>query len=175
MKIYILKILFLFFIYSNVSFGQSRSVNIINEEMFILPKKWKLTGKLEKYGQFIFKNEKQKLAILINVRDPKNFELYDKEDSEVEFLNKFYKWEIDFFVENYPSVKYEKIETNENEKFIIWKIKVFEDDIENTIITGIRNGKLIGVSMFDYNEEKPKTLIEKIEFIKKIYFRDFKI
>lgn len=175
MKINILKILFLFFIYSNVSFGQSNTYFSINEEMFILPKKWKITGKLRESAQWVFENEKQKLAILINVREPKIFELYDKEDSEVEFLNKFYKWEIDYSVEKFPSVKYEKIETNENENYIIWRIKESEDYLENTIITGIRNGKLIGVSMFDTNKEKPKTLIEKIEFIKKIYFRDFKI
>ena len=90
MKLKLLKIIFAIFIFSNLSFGQSKSPFLINNELFELPGKWKHIGKIENSAQWGFSNDKLKLTLLINVRKPENFEFYNKEQSEFEFLNNFY-------------------------------------------------------------------------------------
>lgn len=171
MKLKLLKIIFAIFIFSNLSFGQSKSPFLINNELFELPGKWKHIGKIENSAQWGFANEKLKLTLLINVRKPENFEFYNKELSEFEFLNKFYIWETEFWGKDDKNVEIEKIETNEQEKYIIWRLKITDKNIESFIFSGIRNNKLIGISLSDENKKKPKSRTEKIEFLKNIYFK----
>ena len=170
MKLKLLKIIFAIFILSNLSFGQSKSPFLINNELFELPGKWKHIGKIENSAQWAFANKKSKLTLLINVRKIENFEFYNKELSEFEFLNKFYVWETEFWGKDDKNVEIEKIETNEQEKYIIWRLKIIDKNIESFIFSGIRNNKLIGLSLSDDNKEKPKSRTEKIEFLKNIYF-----
>ena len=171
MKLKLLKIIFAIFIFSNLSFGQSKSPFLINNELFELPGKWKHIGKIENSAQWGFANEKLKLTLLINVRKPENFEFYNKELSEFEFLTKFYLWETEFWGKDDKNVEIEKIETNEQEKYIIWRLKIIDKNIESFIFSGIRNDKLIGISLSDDNKKKPKSRTEKIEFLKNIYFK----
>lgn len=171
MKLKLLKIIFAIFIISNLSFGQSKSPFLINNELFELPGKWKHFGKIENSAQWAFANEKLKLQLLINVRKPENFEFYNKDLSEFEFLNKFYLWETEFWGKDDQNVEIEKIETNELEKYIIWRLKIVDKNIESFIFSGIRNDKLIGISLSDNNKKKPKSRTEKIEFLKEIYFK----
>jgi hypothetical protein len=49
----------------------------------------------------------------------------------------------------------EKIETNELEKYIIWRLKIVDKNIESFIFSGIRNDKLIGISLSDNNKNLP--------------------
>ena len=162
MKLNLLKIIFAIFVFSNLSFGQSKSPFLINNELFELPGKWKHIGKIENSAQWGFANEKLKLQLLINVRKPENFEF--------EFINKFYLWETEFWGKDDQNVEIEKIETNEQEKYIIWRLKIVDKNIESFIFSGIRNNKLIGISLSDNNKKKPKSRTEKIEFLKEIYF-----
>jgi hypothetical protein len=171
MKFKLLKIVFAIFTISNLSFGQSKSPFLINNELFELPGKWKHIGKIENSAQWGFANEKLKLTLLINVRKTENFEFYNKEFSEFEFLNKFYIWETEFWGKDDQNIEIEKIETNEQEKYIIWRLKVIDKNTENFIFSGIRNDKLIGISLSDNNKKKPKSRTEKIEFLKNIYFK----
>ena len=172
MKLKLLKIIFAIFIFSNLSFGQSKSPFLINNELFELPGKWKHIGKIENSAQWGFSNDKLKLTLLINVRKPENFEFYNIEQSEFEFLNNFYVWETEFWGKDDQNVEIEKIETNEQEKFIIWRLKIVDKNTESFIFSGIRNNKLIGISMSDNNKKEPKSRTEKIEFLKKIYFKN---
>jgi hypothetical protein len=171
MKLKFLKIFFTIIIFSNLTFGQSKSPFLINNEMFELPGKWKHIGKIENSAQWGFANEKLKLTLLINVRKPENFEFYSKDLSEFEFLNKFYLWETEFWGKDDQKVEIEKIETNEEEKYIIWRLKILDKNIESFIFSGIRNNKLIGISLSDNNKKEPKSRTEKIEFLKSIYFK----
>ncbi len=171
MKLKLLKIIFTIFIFSNLSFGQSKSPFLINNELFELPGKWKHIGKIENSAQWGFANEKLKLTLLINVRKTENFEFYNKEFSEFEFLNKFYIWETEFWGKDDQNVEIEQIETSEQEKYIIWRLKVIDKNIESFIFSGIRNNKLIGLSVTDDNKKKPKSRTEIIEFLKNTYFK----
>ena len=80
-------------------------------------------------------------------------------------------WETEFWGKDDQNVEIEKIETNEQEKYIIWRLKIVDKNIESFIFSGIRNDKLIGISLSDNNKKKPKSRIEKIEFLKEIYFK----
>lgn len=171
MKLKLIKIIFTIFLFSNLSFGQSKSPFLINNELFELPGKWKHIGKIENSAQWAFANKKSHLTLLINVRKPENFEFYNKDLSEFEFLTKFYLWETEFWGKDDKNVEIEKIETNEQEKYIIWRLKIIDKNIESFIFSGIRNNKLIGLSLSENNKEKPKTRTEKIEFLKNIYFK----
>lgn len=171
MKVKFFKIIFAIFIISNLSFGQSKSPFLINNELFELPGKWKYIGKIENSAQWAFVNEKLKITLLINVRKAENFEFYNKESSEFEFLNKFYLWETEFWKKDDQNVEIEQIETNEQEKHIIWRLKIIDRNIESFIFSGIRNNKLIGISLSDDNKKEPKSRTEKIEFLKNIYLK----
>ena len=171
MKLKLLKIIFTIFIFSNLSFGQSISPFLINNELFELPGKWKHIGKIENSAQWGFDNKKLKLTLLINVRKPENFEFYNKELSEFDFLNKFYIWETEFWGKDDQNIEIEKFEINEQEKYIIWRLKIVEKNIDSYIFSGIRNNKLIGISLSDNNKKEPKSRNEKIEFLKNIYFK----
>lgn len=171
MKIKFLKVLFTIFIFSNLSFGQSKTPYLINNELFELPGKWKHIGKIENSAQWDFANKKLELTLLINVRKPEIFEFYNKEMTELEFLNKFYAWETEFWKKDDGNIEIEKIETNETDKYIIWRLKIIDKNIESFIFSGIRNSKLIGLSLTDDNKKEPKSRAEKIEFLKNIYFK----
>ena len=171
MKIKFLKVLFTIFIFSNLSFGQSKTPYLINNELFELPGKWKHIGKIENSAQWGFANKKLELTLLINVRKPEIFEFYNKEMTELEFLNKFYAWETEFWKKDDGNIEIEKIETNETDKYIIWRLKIIDKNIESFIFSGIRNSKLIGLSLTDDNKKEPKSRAEKIEFLKNIYFK----
>jgi len=172
MKLKFLKIIFAIFIFSNLSFGQSKSPFLINNELFELPGKWKHIGKIENSAQWGFANEKLRLTLLINVRKIENFEFYNKELSEFEFLNKFYTWETEFWAKDDVNIEIEKIETNETDKYIIWRLKIIDKNIESFILSGIRNNKLIGLSLSENNKKEPKSTTEKSEFLKNIYFKN---
>ena len=166
-----LKILFAIFIFTSLSFGQSKTPYLINNELFELPGKWKQIGKIENSAQWSFANKKPEYSLLINVRKTEIFEFYNKENTEFEFLNKFYTWETEFWAKDDGNIEIEKIEINETDKYIIWRLKITDKNIENFILSGIRNNKLIGLSLSDSDEKKPKSRTEKIEFLKNIYFK----
>ena len=167
----LLKILFFILIFSNLSFGQKKTPYLINNELFELPGKWEHIGKIENSAQWGFASKKSKFTLLINVRKPENFEFYNKELSEFDFLNKFYIWETEFWGKDDNNIEIEKIEINEQEKYIIWRLKIIDKNIESFIFSGIRNNKLIGLSLSDNNKKEPKTTNEKIEFLKNLYFK----
>ena len=171
MKLKLLKIFFSIFIFSNLSFGQTKSPFLINNELFELPGKWEHLGKIENSGQYSFSSKKLKLGLLISVRKSEVFDFYNKELSEFEFLNKFYIWETEFWGKDDGNIEIEKIEVNETEKYIIWRLKIIDKSIESFMLSGVRNSKLIGISLSDNNKKEPKSRTEKIEFLKKIYFK----
>ena len=171
MKLKLLKILFTLFIFSNLTFGQSKSPFLINNELFELPGKWEHIGKIENSGQYSFTSKKLKLGLLISARKIEIFEFYSKELTDFEFLNKFYVWETEFWGKDDRNVEIEKIEINETEKYIIWRLKIIDKNIESYNLSGVRNNKLIGENLSDNNKKEPKSKNEIIDFLKSIYFK----
>lgn len=166
-----LKIIFTILFFSSLSFGQSKSPFLINDELFELPGKWEHLGKIENSGQYSFSSKKLNLGLLISVRKKEIFEFNNKDLSEFEFLNKFYIWETEYWRKDDKNIEIEKIETNETYKFIIWRLKIIDKNIEGFILSGVRNNKLIGINLSDNNKKEPKSRIEKIEFLKSVYFK----
>lgn len=170
MKTKILKIFLTIILFSNIVFGQTKSLYSINDELFELPGKWELLGKSERSGQYSFSNKKMKLALLLSVRKKEIFDFYSKELTDFEYLNKYYNWETEYWAKDDKNIEIEKIEINETEKFIIWRLKIIDKNIESFKLSGVRNTKLIGINLSDNNKKEPKSRTEKIEFLKSIYF-----
>ena len=166
-----LKLFFTVILFSNITLGQTKTSFSINDELFELPGKWELIGKIENSGQYSFTSKKLKLGLLISVRKTEKFEFYSKDLTEFEFLNKFYTWETEYWGKDDVNVEIEKIEINESDKYIIWRLKIIDKNIESFIMSGVRNNKLIGISLSDNSKKEPKSKNEKIDFLKKIYFR----
>ena len=167
----ILKIFFTIILFSNITFGQTKTPYSINDELFEFPGKWELLGKIEKSGQYSFSSKKMKLGLLVSVRKKEIFDFYSKELTDFDFLNKFYTWETEYWAKDDTNIEIEKIEINETEKFIIWRLKIIDKNIESFILSGVRNNKLIGVNLSDNNKKEPKSRTEKIEFLKNVYFK----
>ena len=130
------------------------------------------TGKLESSGQYTFSNKKMKLGLSISVRKVEKFEFYSKEFTDFDFLNKFYIWETEYWSkEGGVKVEIEKIEVNETEKYVIWRLKIIDNSIDHYILSGVRNNKLIGINLYDTNKNEPKSRVEQIEFLKKMYLK----
>ncbi|RXR17684.1 hypothetical protein EQG63_09340 [Flavobacterium amnicola] len=171
MKLKYLFILFTLLIIPNSLFSQTKTPFLINDELFELPGKWEMLGKVEKSGQYGFNNKKNKLTLLISVRKTEKFEFYSKDLSELDFLNKFYTWESEHWLKDDKKIEVEKIELNETEKYIIWRLKIIDQNIESFILSGVRNSRLIGISLSDNNKKEPKSRSEKTEFLKDLYFK----
>lgn len=171
MKYKFYKIFFIIILISNITFGQTKTHYSINDELFELPGKWELNGKIEKSGQYSFSSKKLKLVLLISVRKKEIFDFYEKEITDFEFLNKFYAWETEYWAKDDNNIEIEKIETNEIDKYIIWRLNIIDKNIESFIIHGIKKNKLVGIILSDNNKKNPKSRIENIEYVRNIYFK----
>lgn len=169
-------LLLLLVITFDFGFSQKITPISINNEIFELPGKWEVQGKIENSGQYAFNNKKLKYLLLISVRKITNFEFYNQEKDNIGFLNDYYGWETKYWTENDTdsNVEVEKYIQDDENIFVIWRLKLIDKNYENFIIGGIRNGKLITISLTD-NKDKPKTKEEIIKFLKDIYFNKTKI
>ena len=165
-----LKLLFTIVLITNITFGQTKTPFLINDELFELTGKWELLGKIEKSGQYSFSNKKLKIGLLISVRKEENFEFYSKDLTEIAFLNKYYTWETEYWAKEDKNIEIEKIEIDEVDKFIVWRLKIIDKNIENFKLSGVKNNKLIGISLSDKDKIEPKSIIEIIKLLKNVYF-----
>jgi len=171
-----IKFFILFILFSGCAYSQSATPVQINGELFELPGKWKFVTQLEESGQYHFSNKKKDLGIMISVRNASNFDFFDKSLSDQELVEKFYKWDADYWSEGY-GVKAEisEIKRNPNPYYIIWKLiakNALDDntDVTNYFLYSYRNNNLISISLLDNNK---KNMAEKeiIEFLEKIYLQ----
>ncbi|MGG7035461.1 MAG: hypothetical protein ACI7YS_09750 [Flavobacterium sp.] len=143
--------LLLAILFSSLSFSQSKTPFLINDELFELPGKWEVKNFLKNSAQYHLYNKKKKLNVLISVRKPSIFEFYKDTLSQKQFLEKFYKWETDYWAsENGLKAEVKDIKHNESDDFIIWRLTVKNveanngEDIISNILYFMRNKKLIG-------------------------------
>lgn len=164
-------------LYSALTFAQKTTNFLINEELFELPGKWTTIGLLKNSGQYHIANKKEEISLLISVRKPEKFEFYTEGLSEYDLLNRYYRWEYDYW--NSPSgLKSEvsEIIRSEEKKYIIWKI-VLKNSPENNnndklsfLLYAVRNNKLLSVSLSAGIARKNElTESEATEYLKKIY------
>ncbi len=166
-----LKITFLFVIlfFSNFVNAQKVSHYIINEEYFEFPGKWEHKGQLKSSSQYHFVNKKTDVSLMIVVAKPEKYEFYETGLSESELLEKYYKWETDYWKTG------EKVlvsELKRNSNYIIWRLfkeKVKGNiDLNSYLLFSVRNNKLTGITLND-NGEKPMSEEEKIKFLEDIF------
>ena len=81
----------------------------------------------------------------MNVIQPENFDFYNKELTEFEFLNKFYIWETEFWGKDDGNVEIEKIEEEGKVEDIKKTSSMFEVLIIIFLIN-IRNDIRISIS-----------------------------
>jgi len=164
---------------STISFAQKISPFQINGELFEIPGKWEFRTQLKESGQFHLTNKKEKLSLLISVRNPEKFEFYQDNLTEKELLNKFYKWEYDYWASpNGIKTDVSEIKNNENKNYIIWKLIIKNmpenDNKDQTsyLLYALRNNKLIAINLTNNTDRKiPLTEIESIELLEKIYMK----
>lgn len=166
-------------LFSTISFGQKTSPFQINGELFEIPGKWEYRTQLKESGQFHLTNKKDKLSLLISVRKPENFEFYQKKLSEKELLNKFYKWEYDYWTSpNGIETEVSEIKNNGSNNYIIWKLiikNMSQNDYKEQIsylLYAVKNNKLISINLTNNTDRKiPLTESESIELLEKIYLK----
>lgn len=159
------------------SFCFSQSLFIINEEPFMLEGKWEFITQLKESGQYHLENKKKKLDVLISVRKQEVFEFYDKSLSEKELVDRFYKWETDYWLqENGVKAEIFEIKKDNENNFIIWQLVIKDESASSKIDSNyflyfVRNNKLISIGLNQKNDKKQMTEIEVIKFLEEIYFK----
>ena len=158
------------FLYSNLSFSQSKF--LINGEPFELSGKWETKGLNKKSGQYHLYNKKKKLNLLISVRKAKNFEFFNDSLSSRQLLEKWYKWEFDHW--SGEDVEIKRIKLDESINYILWslnlkKLEGYSKGIFSTILYFVKNENLIGITLNDGSEKNHMTEDEIIKFMEDLY------
>ena len=167
------------FLASSSSFAQKISPFQINGELFEIPGKWEFRTQLKESGQFHLTNKSEKLSLLISVRKPEKFEFYQEGLTEKELLNKFYKWESDYWTSsNGIKAEVSEVKQNEEKNYIIWKLtlkNMSQNDNKyqtSYLLYAVRNNNLISISLTNNTDKKkPLTETESTELLEKIYLK----
>jgi hypothetical protein len=169
MKIKKLVILIIIALMTNISFGQAKKSFLINDELFELSGKWEVVGQNKNSGQYHLSNKKAEIELLISVRKIEIFDFYAQEISELEFLERFYKWETDHWTKDDSNVEVDEIESDNSKQYKILRMKLIDQNIENYVLYGVRNNKIIGINFLDNNKANPKSKQEIIDYLKSAY------
>ena len=164
---------------SSFAFAQKKSSFQINGELFEISGKWEYRTQLKESGQFHLTNKSEKLSLLISVRKPENFEFYQEGLTEKELLDKFYKWDYDYWASsNGVKTEVSEIKRDEENNYIIWKLTLKDmpqnnnKDHTSYLLYAIRNNKLIAINLTnDTDKKKPLTETESIDLLEKIYLK----
>ncbi len=177
MKKNIRNILILIVFFNTLSlFSQKKEFYQINDELFELRGNWEVLGKIKSSGQYVLNNKKEKLMLSISVRKSEYFEFYEKDLTEKQLLDKFYKWEYDYWADS-TDLNHEvsEIKVNQEKNYIVWKliIKNFFYENENDksltsyILYHVRNKNLISINLSSRKEEFSEN--DAVEYLEKIY------
>lgn len=160
LNIKLFSILILFLI-SFSSFAQKKTPFQINGELFEVPGKWEYKNQLKNSGQFHLTNKNEKINLLISVRKPEKFEFYKEGLSEEELLEKFYKWEYDYWAtSNGIKAEVAEIKRDKEKNYIVWKIilKNSQDsnkDKTSYLLYAVRNNNLISLNLTNNTDKRP--------------------
>ncbi|SEF69473.1 hypothetical protein SAMN05421847_0655 [Halpernia humi] len=125
-----------------------------------IPGKWEKLNKSDDSGQIFFKN-KEGIIIAI-AKNPKNaYPFYQKEKSDFENVQEFYKWDSDYIKSN--NIDTEKLKENSEKKYIIWKYNDKKSD--NVFLLGSVANNFINLLI--YTDIWPED--KKIEFLENLY------
>ncbi len=165
------------FLFNTLSlFSQKKEFYHINDELFELKGKWEIKGQIKSSGQYHLTNKKENLSLLISVRKSEYFEFYEKDLTEKQLLDKFYKWEYDHWADS-TGLKREvsEIKVNQEKNYIVWKLIIknfFYENENNKSLTSyflyhVRNKNLISISLSSRKEEFSEN--DAVEYLEKIY------
>ncbi|WP_160136060.1 hypothetical protein [Chryseobacterium sp. c4a] len=160
LNIKLFSILILFLI-SFSTFAQKKTPFQINGELFEVPGKWEYKNQLKNSGQFHLTNKNEKINLLISVRKPEKFEFYKEGLSEEELLEKFYKWEYDYWAtSNGIKAEVAEIKRDKEKNYIVWKIilKNSQDsnkDKTSYLLYAVRNNNLISLNLTNNTDKTP--------------------
>lgn len=168
---------FIILLLSTVLYSQKVSRFQINGELFKISGKWEAKGQLKESGQFQLINKKEKMSLLISVRKPEKFEFYNQELNERELLEKFYKWDYDYWgSSNGILSEVNEIKRNEQGKYIIWKLIIknspHNDNKDKTSYSlhAVRNNNLISMNLAEgFDKEEKLNESEFVELLEKTY------
>lgn len=175
MKRNITQIIVFFTLFISVSsFTQNKSFYLINDELFKLKGDWEIEGQLESSGQYVLRNKKERLNLLISVRKPEYFKFYEKDLTEKQLLDRFYKWEYDHWADS-TGLKSEvsEIKANTYKNYIVWKLTVKDipdtdnESLTSYILYAVRNNRLISISISSRKEEFTESYA--VKYLEKLY------
>lgn len=133
-----------------------------------IPGKWTKTKYNEVSHQQFFKNN-DSVSIAIAFNPIKNYEFNTKNPKKgFEFVNAFYEWDSEYFVTKHK-LQQEKIESNEVQKFIIWRLfgKLNNVTHDTYFLFGEKNGYANNFSISITDKWSKE---EKIKILKEMYF-----
>ena len=132
-----------------------------------IPGEWSRTIYNQISKQQFFKNSD---SIIVAIAfGPCNRYEFNATDSKkgFEFVEAFYEWEAEFYVNNYH-LHQEKIESNEKDNYIIWRVFGENNDRywDTYFLFGERNGFASNFSIMKTNKWTEE---EKVTFLKNLY------
>ncbi|MDL2297364.1 hypothetical protein LJC68_10015, partial [Bacteroidales bacterium OttesenSCG-928-B11] len=135
-----------------------------------IPGKWEKTNYNSVSRQQFFQNTD---SIIIAVSfGPCNKYEFNRDNSKkgFDFVTAFYEWDSEYFESNYR-LNREKIESNEKENFIIWRVFGENNNIywDTYFLFGEKNGY---ANSFSIMKTDKWTKEEKMYFLKKIYLNN---
>lgn len=133
-----------------------------------IPGKWTKTKYNEVSHQQFFKN-KDSVSIAIAFTPVNKYEFNTKNPKKgFEFVNAFYEWDSEYFVTKHK-LQREKIESNELQKYIIWRLlgKLDNANYDTYFLFGEKNGYANNFSVSTTNKWSSE---EKVKFLKEMYF-----
>ncbi len=135
----------------------------------LIPGKWTKSNYNRVSRQQFFINEDSTITIAVVLGRTEKYEFNKNNDFKgYSFVNKFYKWDTEYFISNF-NFKRELLEEDKKNNLIIYRIygKVKQDNVNTYFLISNNNGyvKNLSISITDkWNKE------EKITFLKKMYF-----
>lgn len=153
--------IFLLFV-SQIVFAQKGDKFLINEYLITFPKKVKLVSVDKNSGAFAFTDKKNSI-FQVSVRSGDKMEFYNSDFNQTELLEAFYRWEFDHWKANSIGAEVTEIRKEIEQSFILWKIKLKykEKDVETIFLYGVKENKVISISIVnqDLSQENKETKI----------------
>lgn len=153
-----------FILFSSLLYSQNTEV-VLNSVTITLPGpgKWKQAAMNEESGQWMFENNKSKLAVVLSAREKTKFEFYKDTLTDLELVTAFYKWDSDYWASDKKNEAI-LLKTDSVKKYIVWRLKTPQGT--NLTLNGFKADHLIGIQIQDNNELEEK---KKIEFLETTY------
>ncbi|QOW08875.1 hypothetical protein Q73A0000_00195 [Kaistella flava (ex Peng et al. 2021)] len=124
-----------------------------------IPGNWTQLNTLRKSGQTYLEND-EGIIIAVAENQKKTYPFYKANQSDIENLKAFYKWDSDFRKKS--NFQTQKIKESADSEFIIWKYK---DKLDNVFLIGSSENNFLSLLIYTNHW----TQSEKIQFLENLY------